>query len=103
MFLRIHASYHKFQHFARVWISSKLIFISPSFCTLYLLEYRQIKQEEELKMKTATVSRTKNNRPVFPRPDAFTRRKMLDRCVDQLLVVAIGAACVTALLFFMTL
>ena len=54
-------------------------------------------------MKTATVSRTKNNRPVFPRPDAFTRRKMLDRFVDQLLVVAIGAACVTALLFFMTL
>ena len=54
-------------------------------------------------MKTATVSQVKNNQPVFPRPDAVTRRKMLDRFVDQLLVVAIGAACVTALLFFMTL
>lgn len=53
-------------------------------------------------MKT-TVYHNPVNKPAVPYPNAATRRQLLDKFVDQLLIGAIGVACVTALLFFMTL
>ena len=54
-------------------------------------------------MKSASVYQNTVNRPAIPRPDAVTRRKMLDRFVDQLMMVAVGVASMAILLFFMTL
>lgn len=53
-------------------------------------------------MKT-TVCQHSVNKPAVPYPNAASRKQLLDKFVDQLLVGAIGVACVTALLFFMTL
>lgn len=53
-------------------------------------------------MKT-TVYHHSVNKPAIPCPNAASRKQLLDKFVDQLLVGAIGVACVTALLFFMTL
>lgn len=53
-------------------------------------------------MKT-TVYQHSVNKPAVPYPNAASRKQLLDKFVDQLLVGAIGVACVTALLFFMTL
>lgn len=54
-------------------------------------------------MKTTTVYQNPINRPAAPYPNAASRRKLLNKFVDQLLVCAMGVACITALLFFMTL
>lgn len=54
-------------------------------------------------MKTATLNQNKMNKPVVPRPDTATRHKMLERFVDQMLLVAMGAASMAILLFFVSL
>lgn len=54
-------------------------------------------------MRTATVHQGRTNKPVVPRPDSATRHKMLQRFVDQMLVVAIGAASMAIMLFFISL
>ena len=54
-------------------------------------------------MKTASAYENKREYTSIHQSNAATRRQMLDRFVDQLLVVAIGAASVTTLFFFMTL
>ena len=53
-------------------------------------------------MKT-TVCQNSVNKPAVPYPNAATRKQLLEKFVDQLLVGAIGVASVTVLLFFMTL
>ena len=53
-------------------------------------------------MKTATVSQTKAQEYI-PYPNAATRRELLDKFVDRLLAGAICVACVTVILFFVTL
>lgn len=53
-------------------------------------------------MKTATY-RTNKAKSYVPYTDAATRRALLDKFVDHLLTGAICIACITALLFFMTL
>jgi len=53
-------------------------------------------------MKTATYH-TNKTRQNFSYPNAATRRELLDKFVDHLLTGAICIACVTVLLFFVTL
>lgn len=53
-------------------------------------------------MKTATYQ-TNKAREYIPYPNAATRRDLLNKFVDYLLTGAICVACVTALLFFVTL
>ena len=54
-------------------------------------------------MKTSTLNQNKLNKDMVPRPDSVTRHKMLERFVDQMLVVAMGAASMAILLFFISI
>lgn len=54
-------------------------------------------------MKTATVDQNKMRKTFIPRPDSATRHKMLQRFVDQMLLVAMGAASMALLLFFISI
>ena len=55
-------------------------------------------------MKTATVYRSDyTKRPSLPYPNAATRREMLNKLIDYLLIGAMGVAAVTVVLFFLTL
>ena len=51
-------------------------------------------------MKTAAY---RTNKTRIPYPNAASRQELLGKLVDHLLVGAIGIACVTALMFFVTL
>lgn len=55
-------------------------------------------------MKQATVTHTDFlSRPVVPYPNAATRRQLLNKIVDGLLIAAMGVACVTLFAFMLTL
>lgn len=53
-------------------------------------------------MKTATAYQVKTQEYI-PYPNAATRRELLDKFVDRLLSGAICVACVTVVLFLVTL
>ena len=52
-------------------------------------------------MKTATI-RTAYNRPNVRYPNAATRRQILEKFVDNLLIAAMVVAAVTVFLFLLT-
>lgn len=55
-------------------------------------------------MKTATLKQTHINRtPALPFPNAATKREMLHKFLDLMLVSAIGAGLAACLLFFLAL
>lgn len=55
-------------------------------------------------MKTAVIDRSAfANRPNLPYPNAATRREILRKAVDYLLLVAMGLAAMTVALFLLTL
>lgn len=55
-------------------------------------------------MKTATLKRTQMNMtPVVPYPNAATRREMLHKFLDFILMGAIGGGLGACLLFFLAL
>ena len=55
-------------------------------------------------MKSVTVYRSDlTKRPNLPYPNAATRQKMFEKLIDQLLIVAMGIAAVTVVLFLLLL
>ena len=55
-------------------------------------------------MKYATIKRSKMSAvPVVPYPNAATRREMLHKVLDLVLVCAMGAGTAACLLFFLVL
>lgn len=55
-------------------------------------------------MKQAMIYHTDYlSRPVVPYPNAATRRQLLNKFVDGLLIAAMGVACVTVFVFMLTL
>ena len=54
-------------------------------------------------MKTATISAKVPSRPNIPYPNAATRREIMNKFLDNMLVAAMVFAAVTAFLFFFTL
>jgi len=55
-------------------------------------------------MKTATAHRTDlANRPHLPFPNAATKRQILDRFIELLLMAALGIGAAAIVLFFLAL
>lgn len=54
-------------------------------------------------MKSATVHTAVSSRPSIPYPNAATRREMMNKFLDNMLIAAMVFAAVTAFLFFLTL
>lgn len=54
-------------------------------------------------MKSATAYTQAPSRPHIPYPNAATRREIMNKFLDNMLVAAMVFAAVTAFLFFLTL
>ena len=54
-------------------------------------------------MRSAIYSNTQRVMPVIPYPNAMTRKEMLHKILDLLLVAAIGAGCAASLMLLLVL
>lgn len=54
-------------------------------------------------MKTATVRTSATSRPHMPYPNAATRREIMNKFLDNMLIAAMVFAAVTGFVFFLTL
>lgn len=54
-------------------------------------------------MKTATLRTTAPSRSHIPYPNAATRREIMNKFLDNMLIAAMVFAAVTAFVFFLTL
>ena len=59
--------------------------------------------QEETEMKTAVCRTTKNVRPAIPFPNAATRRQMVQKFLDLVLMSAISLGIAAIILFLLAL